>query len=157
MHFKFFLKNCWESCRTRGILSVVTCRTMILFWLFSFPFFDFRSFSTLDMFLLLLFHNLDFYRSVFVHLYCFLILLCSLFVKLANCNLFLKIFQIPPPPHPPSTSDLSVNHSCFRQGRSQEFVKGGLNFFFQGGSSAHVKAWKPPEINRFTGPGLRLT
>lgn len=99
------------------------------------------------MFLLLLFHNLDFYRSVFVHLYCFLILLCSLFVKLANCNLFLKIFQIPPPP--PSTSDLSVNHSCFRQGRSQKFVKGGLNFFFQGGSSAHVEAWKPPEINRF--------
>ena len=36
------------------------------------------------------------------------------------------------------------------QGRIQEFVQGGglTFFFFPGGDSAPVGAWKPPEINR---------
>ena len=41
-----------------------------------------------------------------------------------------------------------------KQGRIQEFVQGGLNFFlfFQGGS-APVGAWKAPEIHRFWSRG----
>ena len=36
------------------------------------------------------------------------------------------------------------------QGRIQEFVQGGLKFFFfPGGGSPPVWAWKPPETNRF--------
>ena len=42
-------------------------------------------------------------------------------------------------------------HYILVQRRIQEFVQGGLKFFFftEGGGSAPAGAWKPPEINRF--------